>query len=240
MFDEVTKREGGTRAAQRAGYLFGSTAFQIALVAVVIIVSARIKAAVTDEPVVNVKFVKPVAPPAPPPPPAPPAARKRPPTEKPPANLPPPPPPTALLQPKEVQEEMKANPNEPKEPEYDYGASSGEGVVGGVVGANAIEDAPQFATSGFVKPAEAERGCVGRSVRMPKDLQGLVSSVTVKFAVGRDGSVSLFQVMSSVPDPRISSAVWAAIQSCRFTPGTDPSGKPTKIWALQVIRFQAG
>lgn len=244
MFDEVTKREGGKRAARKAGFVVGSTAFQVALVALIIVATAKIKAAVTDEPVVDVKFVKPVAPPPPPPPPAPPAVRKRPPSAKPPpTNLPPPPPPQALVQPKEVQEEMKVDPNEPKEPEYDYGDSSGDGVVGGVVGAAAqpsIEDAPAYATAGFVKPQEADRGCVRSSVRLPSQLQGIATLVTVKFAVGRDGAPSMFQVMSSIPDPRIGQAIWAAIQSCRWTPGTDPHGKPTKIWVILPLRFAEG
>ncbi|HET9553203.1 MAG TPA: energy transducer TonB [Anaeromyxobacteraceae bacterium] len=245
MFDEVTKKEGGKNAARRAGFVFGSTAFQVGVVAAAIIAGQQIKAAV-EEKTVDVKFVRPAAPPPPPPPPAaPPPPRKKDAAPRPPdaPKLAPPPPPTALIQPKDVQEEMKVNPNEPKEPEYDYGttAAAGEGVVGGVVGAaapsNTVEDAPAYATSGFVKPAEKEKGCVGRSVRIPRDLGGIITSVTVKFAVGRDGRPGLFEVMSDIPDKRIGEAIWQAIQSCQFTPGIDPRGQPQRLWMILPIRF---
>jgi protein TonB len=246
MFDEVTKLQGGKNAAKRAGYVFGSTVFQVLLVFAIITASAAIKAKVIDEPVVDVKFVKPAAPPPPPPPPAPPAARKRPPSDKPRTDLPKPPPPSALLQPKEVQAEMKPpNPNEPPEPEYDYGdAAEGEGVVGGVVGApaqNQVEDAPAYATAGYRKPQMAQAGCVQSSVRLPRELLGYISGpITVKFAINRDGSPSRYEVMTAVPDKRISDAIWNAIQGCKWIPGADAQGKPTAIWVILPLRFTSG
>jgi len=245
LFDEVTKREGGKNAARRAGYVFGSTAFQVVVIAAIVFAGERIKTAVQEK-AVEVKFVRSAAPPrpAPPPPPAPPPKPKSAPRTDNGPKLPPPPP-TALLQPKEVQEEMKApSPNEPKEPEYDYGsAPAGEGVVGGVVGAqrtNEIEDAPAFATAGFVKPSEKDRGCVGRSVRIPREFQGFVKNLTVKFAVGRDGVPSLYECLTPDTDKRIADAVWQAIQSCQFSPGTDPRGQPQKIWLILPLRFSSG
>ena len=244
MFDEVTKQEGGKNAARRFGYVFGSTLFQAALVFGIITLSAAIaKAAKNDEPVVDVKFVKAAPPPVPPPPPPAPApARKHPPSDKPKADLPPPPPPQALLQPKEVQAEMKPpDPNEPPEPEYNYGnQAAGEGVIGGVVGArsNDIEDAPQFATAGYRKPEMAQRGCVQQSVRVPRELMGYISGpITVKFAIGRDGLPSRFQAMTDVPDRRIADAIWGAVQTCKWVPGADAQGKPTAIWVILPIRF---
>ena len=247
MFDEVTKKEGGKAAARRAGYVFGSTVFQILIVAAIIFASAAIKAKVIDAPVVDVKFVKTAPPPPPPPPPlAPPAARKRPPDAKPRTDLPKPPPPQALLQPQEIKPEMKPpDPNEPPEPEYDYGgAAEGEGVVGGVVGAqptNQIEDAPAYATSGYRKPQMAEPGCVQRSVRIPPQLAGFISGpIVVQFAVTRDGSPAKFKLNCDVPDARIGQAIWQAVQQCRWIPGTDPQGKPVSIWVILPIRFTAG
>ncbi|WP_041453254.1 energy transducer TonB [Anaeromyxobacter dehalogenans] len=248
MFDEVTKQEGGKNAAKRAGYVFGSTLFQVLLVFAIITASAAIKAKVIDEPVVDVKFVKAVPPPPPPPPaPPPPAARKRPPDEKPRTDLPKPPPPTALLQPKDVQAEMKPpDPNEPPEPEYDYGdAAAGEGVVGGVVGAapqqSQIEDAPAYATAGYKKPQMAQPNCVQNSVRLPRELMGYISGpITVKFAIGRDGQPSRFEAMTNVPDKRIGDAIWNAVQSCKWIPGADAQGRPTAIWVILPLRFTAG
>ena len=243
MFDEVTKQDRGRNAARRAGYVMGSTAFQVVLVFAIVSASAAIKAKVANEEVVEVKFVRPAAPPPPPPPPAPPARKA--PQDKPKSDTPkpPPPPPQALLQPKDVQEEMKVDPNEPPEPEYDYEAGSGEGVVGGVVGATAIEDAPAYATAGYVKPRMAEPNCVQNNARIPRDLQGFVSGpVTVKFAVRADGSVSQFGPAAAgqnIPD-RILSAVYHAVQNCKWVPGTDPRGKPTSIWVILPLRFQGG
>ena len=238
MFDEVTKRQSGKYMARRAGWVFGSTAFQLGLVAAALLAGQKIKAAIEDKPI-DVKFVRAAAPPKPPPPPPPAAPPKRKdagPKPPPNPNAPPPPPPQALIQPKDVQAEMKVD-TSPKEPEYNYGPSTGEGVVGGVVGANQIEDAPAFATSGYVKPAEREKGCVGRSVRLPPDLQGVMTRVTVKFAVGADGKPKLFEVMEDTPDKRIDTAILRAVQSCAFSPGLDPRGKPQSIWMILPIRF---
>ncbi len=247
MFDEVTKQEGGKNAAKRAGYVFGSTLFQILLVFAVITASAAIKAKVIDQEPVEVKFVKAAAPPPPPPPPAPPPpARKRPPDAKPRTDLPKPPPPTALLQPKEIQAEMKPpDKNEPPEPEYDYGDQpAGEGVIGGVVGAvpqNQIEDAPQFATAGYRKPEMVVKRCVQDSVRLPQQLLGFISGpITVKFAIKRDGQPSQFQVMTDVPDKRIGDAIWNAVQACKWVPGADAQGRPVSIWVILPLRFTSG
>lgn len=243
MFDEVTKKEGGKQAARRFSYVLGSTVFQGIVVALIITASAYIKAEVIDEPkTVDVKFVKTAPPPPPPPAPPPPAARKRPPDQKPRTDLPKPPPPQALIQPQDIQAEMKPpDPNEPPEPEYDYGdAAEGEGVIGGVVGAQpgGVEDAPAYATAGFRKPEMAQKGCVQNNVRLPQQLAGFVSGpVTIKFAVNRDASVSRFELLTPVPDPRIADAIWRAVQSCKFNPGTDPAGRPTNIWVIMPIRF---
>lgn len=243
MFDEVTKKEGGKAAARRFGYVFGSTLFQGLLVVAIVSASAAIKAKVIDEPIAEVKFVKAAPPPPPPPPAPPPPAARKPRPDKPRTELPKPPPPQALIQPQEIQAEMKPpDPNEAPEPEYDYGdVAEGEGVIGGVVGAqatNEIEDAPKFATAGYRKPAMAEPGCVQRSVRVGRDLQGFVSGpITVKFAIRPDGKPDQFQAMTAVPDQRISSEIWRAVQSCRWVPGADPRGKPVSIWVILPIRF---
>jgi protein TonB len=233
VFDEVTKRQGGTYVARRAGWVFGSTAFQLGLVAMAFFAGQQIKAAIEDKPV-DVKFVRAAPPrPAPPPPAAPPKRKDAP---KPPADAKPPPPPQALIQPKDVQETMKED-TSPKEPEYDYGAQGG--VVGGVVGAQSIEDAPAYATAGFKKPTMAEPGCVQRSVRISSDLLDYITGpVTVKFAIGKDGSPSRFEVMSAISDQRIANAIWQAVKSCKWNAGADAQGRPTNIWVILPFRFQ--
>lgn len=252
MFDEVTKREGGKRAARKGAYLVGSTAFQVGFLAVLIFASEKIRAKMNEAPPVDVQFVraKAAAPAPPPPPPAPrrPKSAPKPPSD---APKPKPPPPTAMIQPKEVQEVMKLpDPNSKPEPEPDYaeGDGDGDGVVGGVVGGAApapsggggIEDAPVYATTGFNPPREKQRGCVAQAVRVPRDLQGIVSTVVAKFGVKPNGQPYAFSIIGSQPDPRIVNAVWQAIQQCDWVAGADAQGRPTAIWVTLPLRFTSG
>ncbi len=240
MFDEVTRQEGGRRAARKAGYVAGSTVFQVLLVAAVILVGDQLRAAATNtEPVVDVVFVKAVPPPPPPPPAPKPKTPPKPKTDDTPKK--PPPPPTAMIQPKEVAAEMKPpDPNEPPEEPPDYGDSQGGGVVGGVVGGG-IEEAPQYAMAGFRKPQERSPGCTSRSMRVPPSLQGFISGpITVKFAVRRDGTIGQVQVMSQIPDPRIADIIRRGLSACEWLPGADAQGRPTALWVILPLRFTAG
>ena len=242
MFDDVTRSQGGQRAARRGAFVFGSTLAQVAFVAVLILAGERIRAAVKSEPVVEVKFVK-SAVPRPPPPPAPPPARK--PPTKPKTELKKVPP-MAMIQPKTVQEEMK--PPDPNEPEEEYPEGEGEGVVGGVVGGTGqappgpvqrnFEEAPRYVTTGFRPPKLANRTCLAESVHLPPHLLDVVSGpVTVKFAIYSNGSVGNIQLMTQVPDPRIAEAIRHAITTCEWVPGTDAQGHPTALWVIQPFRF---
>ena len=56
----------------------------------------------------------------------------------------------------------------------------------------------------------------------------------------RDGSPSRYEVMTAVPDKRISDAIWNAIQGCKWIPGADAQGKPTAIWVILPLRFTSG
>ncbi len=97
--------------------------------------------------------------------------------------------------------------------------------------------APVFATSGFTRPAEARKGCVARHIRLPVDMAGSSGSVTVKFAVELDGSVSRFEPLSDAPD-RVAAAIWEGVKGCKFTPGRDPKGAPLAVWMILPLRFQ--
>ncbi len=236
MFDEVTKAEGGKRAARKGAYIFASTLLQVALAAVLILAGDRIRSAAKAEAAVEVKFIR-TAPPPPPPPP--PAARKKP--DRPKAEAPKTvPPPAAMIQPKEIAEEMKPpNPNEPPEPEPDYDSGSEGGVVGGVAGG--IEEAPRYLTAGFRPPREKERGCLASSMRVPPALVGFVSGpITVKFAVRRDGSIGQVQMVSQVPDPRIGEIIARGLSACEWVPGADAQGNATSLWVVMPIRFTGG
>jgi protein TonB len=84
----------------------------------------------------------------------------------------------------------------------------------------------------------AEPQCVQRAIRPPRDLaERLDGTVTIRFAVGPDGAVSLFQVMGDAPDPRLPGLLEAAVRSCAFTPGSDARGRPIRLWVTLPIRF---
>jgi protein TonB len=244
VFEEVTKREGGRRAARKSAYLFGSTTFQVALLAALVFVSNKIRAQIAEGPVVDVKFVKGAIPPPPPPPPPAPPKRKSP---KPPSDVPKPkaPPPAAMIQPRDIQEEIKLpDKDTPPEPEYDEGDGDGAegGVIGGVVGGG-YEEAPQYASVGWRPPVEKERGCVSRGVRLPKELQGFASLVTAKFGIKPNGQPYAFALLTPLDaavKPRFEQAIWAAVYQCEWVPGVDARGRPVSIWVTLPIRFTAG
>lgn len=231
------KQEGGKRAARKGAYILGSTAFQIVLVAGLIVASTAIRAATQADQLVDVKFVRAAPPPPPPPPPARRKAASKPKTDAP----KPPPPPMAMIQPKDVSEEMKPPDPSQKEEEPDYGDEGGEGVVGGVVGAGQIEEAPQYMQAGFRKPVEAQPGCIRDSIRVPASLQGFISGpITVKIGIRPDGTVQALQIMTPVPDKRIEDAIRNAAGACRWIPGADAQGRPIRIWVIMPIRFTGG
>ncbi len=232
------KQEGGKRAARKGAYILGSTAFQVVLVAGLIVASTAIRAATQADQPVDVKFIR--AAPPPPPPPPPPARRKSPPKPKTEAPKPAPPP-MAMIQPKDVPQEMKPPDPHEKEEEPDYGDEGSEGgVVGGVVGAQ-IEEAPQYLQAGFRKPMLSNPRCIQENLRVPAALQGFVSGpITLKIGIRRDGSVQALQIMTPVPDKRIEDAIRNAVGSCPWVPGADAQGRPTPIWVIMPIRLVGG
>jgi len=243
VFDEVTKTEGGKRVARRSAFLAGSTVVQILFVAFLIVAGERIRAAVKSEPVVDVKFVRAAAP-KPPPPPPPPPARKKPPSDRPKVEVKKSAP-MAMIQPKDVENEIK--PPDPNEPEEDYGDDSGEGVEGGVVGGvvggqvsqgGGYEEAPKYMGAGFKAPELADKNCFRESFRLPPALAGFVQAVTVKFAVYPNGAVGAFSVMGQVPDQRIADAIRNAVTNCTWKPGADAQGRPVAIYVIMPVKMQ--
>ena len=233
MFTAVTARDTGRRAASRAAWLLGSTALQGGLVAagVLLALAVRPPAAAEEPTLPTVVFKQPPRPAEPRP--ALPAGRPR-------ADRPAPRDP-ALLQPAEIAPEASLDPGPVEALPFASGGGDADWVPGTAPpapsGPAAVEDVV-FAGAGFRAPAMAQRGCVQRSVRVPRDLTGYVSgTIVVKFAVGRDGSPGRFAVTSGgVPD-RLAAAVWQAVQDCRWVPGADPTGQPTSIWVVMPLRF---
>ncbi len=137
MFEEVTKREGGKRAAKRSVWLAGSTVVQISLVAAILVLSATTAHHEAEAPLVDVRLVKAAPPPPPPPsprsPPAVPAPKLKPREPKPEKPKPAPKPRPAMVQPKEIPKGLKPPGPKPAEPEEVEDGVEG-GVVGGVAG----------------------------------------------------------------------------------------------------------
>lgn len=262
MFEGVVQRHLAQRAARRGAYSLGATVLETLVITGLVVITARMAARPKALPVVEVQFIRSV--PRPPPPAAPPATARPAAARKvaqgtattvatrPRAPL-------ALIQPREISDVMK--PPDPSEPLEDYGdvAEGAEGgVIGGIPGyvadagdasgagavargADVIEEAPQYATTGFRPPQEAQPGCVRAAIRLPAALTGYVSApVVVKFAVTRSGTIGAFQVMSPVADPRIAEVIRHALLACRWLPGSDAQGRATSLWVVMPFRFEAG
>jgi hypothetical protein len=95
---------------------------------------------------------------------------------------------------------------------------------------------PAFATSGWVKPREAQPGCVA-SAFVPPATWKPKGTVTAKFAVDEAGRVDRFEDVSEPPDPagRVTPALERAVGSCRFLPGLDQAGQPAYLWLLLSV-----
>lgn len=89
---------------------------------------------------------------------------------------------------------------------------------------------------GWFKPAELEKGCVGRAIVMPPGLAGS-GRVVVKFAVQVDGTADRVEVPEVVPR-LIAEAIAAAVKGCRFSPGRAPDGKRAAVWTTLPLRFE--
>lgn len=230
MFAAVTHRETAHHAARRAGWLLGSTVLQGGLVAAIVALGFAARPP-DDEPVVPIVF-----PTRPEPPrerrPSVPDARPR---ERPPAA------PSDLVQPRDIAPSATLEPGPPDPApsgpvEVDPGFLPGTGPSGPAA-AGAVEDVV-FAGAGYRAPAMATRGCVQRSVRVPRDLAGFASgTVVVKFAVGRDGTPGRFSVEGGEVPDRLAAAIRQAVEGCRWIAGADPAGQPTSIWVVMPLRF---
>ncbi len=236
MFDEVTRREGGKRARRRVGYLVGSSATQVAIVAGIISLSAAISAKVTEGPIVPVKIVRSAAPTPPPAPPAP--KPKAPPKPKQQTAKPKPPSPTAMIQPKETPAELE--PPEPApEPEDEAEGEEG-GVIGGVAGG----------LTGGAPPAEKQAGPVKFNSAMTPPVvvagpaleytqQALEHEVegvmVVECVVSVDGRVHGCRVLRSLPF--MDRAVVENLERRRYKPAT-LGGKPLDVQYTFTIRLK--
>jgi len=112
--------------------------------------------------------------------------------------------------------------------------------------AASASDEPVFAGAGYRRPAPVTPGCIERGVRIPQSLADrLPPSVMLRFAVGRDGSADLVQVLPGGDpgtgvrpiDAQLAQALTQAVRACRFTPGADEAGRLARLWVMMRVRF---
>ncbi|HUK65779.1 MAG TPA: energy transducer TonB [Anaeromyxobacteraceae bacterium] len=248
MFEEVTKREGGRRAARRSVWLVLSTAVQIALGAGLVL-SVSLARREVDQKVVDVKFLRVAAPgsapAAPPPPPA--APKTEPPPHRPKVlkrrSM-------AMVQPKAIPTELKPPDPSPPPPE-----EAGEGVEGGVVGgvAGGVVDAPApppeptppppppappkpagpvHFDGTMAAPVKIEAPALAYTEQaLAHEVQG---TMVVECTVKMDGSVTDCRILKGLPF--MDKAVIENLERARFKPATQ-AGRPLDVRYTFTIKL---
>lgn len=90
----------------------------------------------------------------------------------------------------------------------------------------------------ITKPSVKPANCVGWSVRLPRDAQGLYSSMVVQFAVDKAGVPGRFKMLTPADLPLdVVAAIERGVQQCEWTPARDGNGEPITVWVVQPIRF---
>jgi protein TonB len=236
MFDEVTRRSTGTRAARRGFWLGASSTAQAALV-FAILVLYRPSAPPPKERVVEVKFVKGAALPATAsrPSPPPPAVRKPVPRERKvlPQSIP------AMVQPKEVAPEIPAH--DPEQPHDLDEEGTEDGVVGGMVGGEAgaalapppPPEPQDFNEASMTRPVLVSGPELSYTRRaLEREVEGLM---IVKCVVTISGAVRNCQVLQGLP--YMDDAVLEALAHRRYRPATQ-GGRPVEVNYLFRINLK--
>ncbi|HEX9049735.1 MAG TPA: energy transducer TonB, partial [Anaeromyxobacter sp.] len=87
-------------------------------------------------------------------------------------------------------------------------------------------------------PVLETRTCVADALRLPRGLEGsLPGEVVMHVDVAEDGRPANVSFPGSV-DPRLRTALVAAVRTCRFTPGADASGRPAAAATTMRLRFE--
>ncbi|MGC3997752.1 MAG: hypothetical protein QM767_09765 [Anaeromyxobacter sp.] len=98
-------------------------------------------------------------------------------------------------------------------------------------------DEPNWVKEGYVPPRLADPRCVVSSIRFPEGLPPPASRVGVRFAVGTDGTVSRFRMLSPVTAP-VANILRRAVTGCAWLPGKDAEGNEVAMWAILPFRFK--
>jgi TonB family protein len=87
-------------------------------------------------------------------------------------------------------------------------------------------------------PVLQTASCVEDALRIPRGLEArLPREVILRVEVGEDGRPANVTLPGSV-DPRLGSALAAAVRKCRFEPGSDATGRPAALPTTMRVRFE--
>jgi TPR repeat protein len=97
--------------------------------------------------------------------------------------------------------------------------------------------APGYATSGGLRAALKEPGCLERTLRLPEASRGAFNAFTIKLAIDAAGRPAYFQALTPAPEPVVA-AIGAAVKACAFTPGVDEAGHPAPLWLTLTLKLE--
>jgi hypothetical protein len=97
---------------------------------------------------------------------------------------------------------------------------------------------PARAPAAAVRPPVLQtRSCVEDALRVPRGMEGrLPPEVVLRVEVGEDGLPANVSVGAGV-EPRLASALAAAVRTCRFAPGSGADGRPAAQPTTMRVRF---
>jgi protein TonB len=117
---------------------------------------------------------------------------------------------------------------------------TGDSLLGAqnkLLGANALNDVVMTAKSVDQVPQLSQQ--VSPKYPPRARAQGVTGHVKIRLLVGQRGQVMEAKVIEAYPKGVFEKAALTAIRQCRFTPAKY-QGKPVKMWAEQVMRFNLG
>ncbi len=114
--------------------------------------------------------------------------------------------------------------------------ASGASCVQGLCALSSADKATPRSDVKYQKPRELERGCVGRSNRLPDTLAGPPDQVVLQFKVSKRGVPNSFGLLTP-GSVELLRALSEAASSCGFEPGR-AGDDPAEIWMILPVRFQ--
>jgi len=97
---------------------------------------------------------------------------------------------------------------------------------------------PVYVSASVTAPVALDAGCVASGIQLPADYRGQTpGSVSIRFAVGRDGVPREVEVLTRGTPAEVQAAIEAAVARCRWSPGLDETWSPKAMWVVMPVRF---